>query len=28
VRLGGGYGPSFLGKSGIFPVFELALRLY
>ena len=28
VRLGGGYGPSFLGRTGIFPVFELALRLY
>jgi|GEM_PF-2148651 len=28
VRVGGGYGPSFLGKSGLFPVFELALRLY
>ncbi len=28
VRLGGGYGPSFLGQSGWFPVFELALRIY
>ena len=28
IRLGGGYGPSFLGKSGPFPVLELALRIY
>lgn len=28
VRLGGGYGPSFLGKAGLFPVVELSLRLY
>ncbi len=28
LRVGGGYGPSFFGKSGPFPVFELALRIY
>jgi hypothetical protein len=28
VRVGGGWGPSFLGKSGPFPVLELALRIY
>ncbi len=28
VRIGGGYGPSFLGQAGLFPVVELALRLY
>lgn len=28
VRIGGGYGPSFLGRAGLFPVVELALRLY
>ena len=28
VRLGAGYGPSFLGRSGLFPIFELMLRLY
>jgi hypothetical protein len=28
LRVGGGYGPSWLGESGWFPVFEIALRLY
>lgn len=28
LRVGGGYGPSFLGKAGLFPVFELSFRIY
>lgn len=28
LRVGGGYGPSFLGRSGPFPVFEMSLRVY
>ena len=28
LRAGGGYGPSFLGKAGLFPVFELSFRIY
>lgn len=28
ARLGGGWGPSLLGKSGLFPVLELAVRIY
>lgn len=28
ARLGGGWGPSLLGKSGLFPVLELAFRIY
>lgn len=28
LRVGGGYGPSWLGESSLFPVFEIALRLY
>ena len=28
ARVGGGWGPSFLGRSGLFPVVELAFRIY
>ena len=28
VRVGLGYGPSFLGEAGIFPVLDLALRIF
>lgn len=28
ARLGGGWGPSLLGRSGLFPVVELAFRIY
>ncbi|MFO0746339.1 MAG: hypothetical protein U1F43_11785 [Myxococcota bacterium] len=28
LRIGGGYGPSFLGKSGFFPIFAIGVRVY
>ena len=28
LRLGVGYGPSFLGRSGVFPVLGLAFRVF
>jgi len=28
LRLGVGYGPSFLGKAGVFPVFQIGVRVF